>query len=125
MQNMLGDEVTIEPFVFEWLDPREGFPQWHLYVKRGGKFFCDVSPNGWTGHSITIRYPLGEPIVHNLCGNDLSFTDMKAIMGEYMKNLTPRQLLDGCIKALAEEKKMTIAQAIAYIAKKKIECIAI
>ncbi len=126
MKNMLGDEVTQQPLTFEWMTPNEGQVKWHLTVLRGKKLFCMVHPNGWTGHSITIGHKFGEPIIANLQQNvDLSFADVKAIMEEYHKELTPRDILNGCIAALAKEKKLSTLQAVEYILAKKIECILI
>lgn len=126
MKNLLGETVQAAQLTFDWGSPAPGTLNCHLWVFRSKKTFCHVSPNGWTGHSIAIGHKLGEPLLQNLPPNcNLSFADVQAIMAEYSKKLTNRQILDGCINAVAKEKKLSIPDTIAYLAKSNIECIAI
>lgn len=93
MKNMFGEEVEVVPLKFEWSGP-------HLWIFRGKKFFGNVYPNGWNGHSKVIQYELGDPVLTNTDG-DLSFKELKQIMDEYWSHITPdeaRKLVDVAIK---------------------------
>lgn len=75
--NMLGEVVEVKKLTFE-----RSYPT--LWVFYGGKFYCDVSPNGWTGNSASVNHELGEPLISNLPdGHELSFKQIRQIMREF------------------------------------------
>ena len=95
-KNILGEDVEVGvPLNFKWNEPI-------LWVFRG-KFICNVAPNGWTGKSKSIQYPLGEIIIDNLNG-ELSFKEASEIMGEYWKRMTPEKAIEFVNEAIKREK---------------------
>jgi hypothetical protein len=99
MKNMFGEEVSDErvPFEFNWMES-----VCILDIQRGGKYFGQVSSNGWTGASKRTGVPLGAPLLSNV-NCDLSFTDMHEIMNEWFSHITPEKSLEFVQKKIAEE----------------------
>lgn len=96
MRNIFGDEIEVKAYTYDW-----DFP--HLTVKRGGKLFAMVLPNGWTGKTKTIQHELAEPVIRNLDG-DISFKEARDIMAEFWKHTTHGELVKYVDNQIAKEK---------------------
>lgn len=131
MKNFFGEEVVPADHIihFQWSGIILNVLRGKGYVNAAGvagchHYVCTVTPNGWTGNSMNVNHPLGEPLLANV-HEILSFAELQAIMAEYNLHFPPKIVLTNIIQRLAKEKRMTIEETIAYIAEKKIPCVAV
>jgi hypothetical protein len=72
--NLLGEEVTPEGLTFKPMGKC-------VWINRGKKVIGYISPNGWTGKSCMINWPVGTGLVTIFPSNyNLSLKELKEII---------------------------------------------
>lgn len=114
MKNMLGEDVEPRKVTCKW-----NFPYLEVFID--GHWYGMVEPNGWRGYSMDIHHRLAEPVMNNVhLWSTMSLADMKLIISEYEANMPPERAMSVVIHQIAKEKKMSFADALAYVKRKNI-----